>query len=60
MHELKVDAQSQRIAALKEDDQQMLLLGNNGFLTRNGEPTPLDVVLPQKSPKVEIDVTFVK
>lgn len=60
MHELKVDAQNQRIAALREEDQQMLLLGNNGFLTRNGEPTPLDVVLPQKSPKVEIDVTFVK
>ena len=60
MHELKVDAQNQRIAALKEEDQQMLLLGNNGFLTRNGEPTPMDVVLPQKSPNVQVDVTFVK
>jgi len=60
MKELKIEALDERIASLKEADKQMLLMGNNGFLIRDGELTPVDISLPQVSPKIKVDVTFVK
>lgn len=51
----------QTIARQKEEDRLKLLAGNNGYMIRDGETMPREIVLPLKEKKdVTIDVTFVK
>ncbi|MBL8012306.1 MAG: hypothetical protein JNN05_00520 [Candidatus Omnitrophica bacterium] len=55
MRALKKDAAQAREAAQVERDRQLLLLGNNGFVTKDGE-----LQLGEKAKKsVDIDVKFV-
>lgn len=55
MRSLRKDAAQAREAAQVERDRQLLLLGNNGFVTKNGE-----LQLGEKAKKsVDIDVKFV-
>lgn len=55
MHSLKQEAAVAREAAQKERDRQLLLLGNNGYVVKDGELQMTDK--PKKT--VDIDVKFV-
>jgi len=55
MRLLKKEAAEARVAAQKERDRQLILLGNNGYLIKDGE-----LVTAEKGKKtVDIDVKFV-
>ena len=59
--ELQNDAYIQKVAAQKEQDRMGLMLGNNGFLTRDGQQTAADFKVPnQERPDVQVSVTIVK
>ncbi len=58
--ELKGEQRDQKIAAQKEEDELWLKLGNNGYIIRDGELTPVEVTLPPSKKQIKIDVTFVK
>jgi Tfp pilus assembly protein PilE len=58
----QIEDRNEEIAAFRSQDAARLSLGNNGYLIRNGEVTPVDVVWPPavQRKNVNIDVTFVK
>jgi len=58
--ELRNDQYIQKIAAQQEKDRMGLMLGNNGFMTRNGELTAADFKLPKENQSVQVNVTIVK
>jgi hypothetical protein len=60
--ELQNDAYIQKVAAQREKDRMGLMLGNNGFLTRNGEQTAADFnATPAMANKdIQVNVTIVK
>lgn len=58
---IRREERRQTIARQKEEDRLKLLAGNNGYMIRDGETMPREIVLPLKEKKdVTIDVTFVK
>jgi chromosome segregation ATPase len=60
MRALEQKAFQERIAFRQEQDKEMLLLGNNGYLVRNGSLMP--VTIPSASPvkDITVNVKFVK
>ena len=59
--ELRNDQYIQKIAVQQEKDRMGLMLGNNGFMTRNGEQTAVDFKRPNKgTSEVEVNVTIIK
>jgi CHASE3 domain sensor protein len=60
MGEIRQEEHSAKVAARMEKDKIKLLVGNNGFLVRNGKFSPVDIVLPAANKNVTIDVQFVK
>ncbi len=59
IHSLKLDMVQQRIADQKEVDRVETMLGNHGYLVKDGEICSQAMALPQENPQVNIDVTFV-
>lgn len=57
---LKRDAVEKQILALREDDRVQSLLGNNGFLVKNGKTSAMEYPAVAKEKSVKIDVTIVK
>ena len=61
--ELKNDAYIQKVAAQNEKDRMGLMLGNNGFMTRQGQLTAAEFKLPTEknaSRDIQVNVTIVK
>ena len=59
--ELKNNAYLQKIADQREKDRTALMLGNNGFLIRDGQLTVANSKRPAAEKKdIQVDVTFVK
>lgn len=58
--ELRNEAYVQKASAQKEKDRMGLMLGNNGFTTRNGQFTTAEFKLPEDTKGVKVSVTFVK
>lgn len=46
--------------AQNEKDRMGLMLGNNGFMTRNGQQTVADFKLPSQKKDIQVNVTIVK
>lgn len=58
---IKKDDKDERIVIFKEEDQKKLLLGNNGYLVKNGVSSPPRMLDVLPSPNhVSIKVEFVK
>jgi len=60
MSEMKRKEKQEKIAAIKENDRIELLLGNNGFIMKEGKALPMEVVYPPKNQTVKVDVHFVR
>jgi len=58
---LKKKEQERKICFQRELDQKKLLLGNNGYIVKDGQPMPM--TMPgegQLSEEIKINVEFVK
>lgn len=62
IHEIKVRIQDFRIEDRVKENQARFSLGNNGYLTRNGQLSPTNVAWPPNTmnKNVKINVNFVK
>lgn len=60
MRVLKIEDHRQEIATKAEKDKMALLMGNNGYLIRNGQVMPREIPAVTQAPKRKVDVTFVK
>ena len=49
-----------KVAAQKEKDRIAILMGNNGYLTRDGMPYRGDAAAAEKEKRIQVDVQFVK
>lgn len=58
--EIKHNTALERVLAQKEKDKLESLLGNNGFLVKNGEALPVNPRTADRSKDIKVDVTFVK
>lgn len=60
IHAIKQEMHTAKVTAQKEIDKKRSLVGNNGFLVRNGMAMPRDIILPSGDDKVKVDVKIVK
>jgi len=49
-----------KVAAQKEKDRIAMLLGNNGYLIKEGKPNKLDPAVLEKEHRIQIDVQIIK
>jgi len=59
IHNLKRDMVQQRLNDLKEVDRVESLIGNHGYLVKDGKNCSQQMALTEGNPQVNIDVTFV-
>jgi hypothetical protein len=60
IRDIKGAERQKQILALEEADKMKMVLGNNGYLVRDGKIMPAALASPAESQKVKVDVTFVK
>lgn len=60
IRDIKKDERQKQISAFEEEDKMKLVLGNNGYLVRNGKVTSATIPTSTDSKKIKVDVTFVK
>jgi len=60
IHDIKSADRQKFIASRKEEDKMQSLLGNNGYLVRNGKISASGIADTSAEQKIKVDVTFVK
>lgn len=60
LHDLRWVKRQERIAIQKEQDRMATMLGNNGYLVRDGEPTPVEIPMVPPGKNINIEVQIVR